>query len=126
MAMPRPRSFDALPENVDRFAPRQRVGAACDRLLSRSEHPGMPVLDEFGDTALMVGVVVRDQDGFEAQLQRFQPRHDRCGVARIDHGRPSVADQQPDVIVLECGNEQNFEHAGTIEPRSTDVNSRSR
>ena len=103
--------------------PLRGVGAACDRLSSRSEDPGLPARDKFFDTTLMVVMMVGDQDGLELQMQRLEPGDYRRGVARIDHGSSSVTDQQPDVVVLERGNGQDFEHAGTIERRPPDVNS---
>lgn len=104
------KNFEFLLEDDDALAAQKRLGAACDRLAGRSEDGGLPAVGEGDDPALMVTMVMGHQNGIEGEPPGGQGRVDRGGVPRIDHRRMPSTDQQPDVVVLEGGNERYFEH----------------
>ena len=89
-------------------------------------HLDWPARFQFGDATLVIGMMMRDQDALQRQIVGFQTGDDRGGIAGIDNEGTLAAGQQPDVIVLERGNERNFEHTGTIERNAPNVNSRAR
>ena len=56
-------------------------------LKCRAPDLGVSVLSKWQNPADMVGVVVGDQNVTEDPARMLdQPVHNRCGVARIDHG----------------------------------------
>src|SRR3546814_13495841 len=57
--------------------------------------------NEAFDAALVVGMVVRDEDRGEVQAVLGERRLDRRRVARVHHRRTAVAAEQPDVVVAE-------------------------
>lgn len=62
----RNRHYDnALAEYINAFATAQRVGSACDRLPGRGKNLYWIARFQFGYAALMVSMVMRDQDAFE-------------------------------------------------------------
>ena len=102
----RNRHYDnALAEYINAFATAQRASNACDRLPGRGKNLHWIARFQFGYAALVVSMVMRDQDAFEPQTVGFQPgQHGRC-IARVDDESAVALRQQPDVIVFECRNE---------------------
>ena len=116
--------FNLLAEYLNLLATRKWTRAACDRLISRCIDLGVPASCQLGDAPLVIGMVMRDEDALERQIFSLQTRDYGCRIARVDDEGTLAPGQQPDVIVLERGNERNFKHAGTIERNAPDVNSR--
>ena len=104
---------------VNDLSTSQGVRHPCDRLALRAidGNSASAARQQFGNAALMVSVFVRDQDGGQMQAFAVEKSLDLLGLSRIDHnGKPAFA-QQPDVVILERRNRNNFEHGGILEER---------
>jgi len=99
---------DFLTKHIDAFTTTQGTRAACDRLVARRINLGLPARFQFGDAPLMIGVVMGNQDAFQHQPASLQPCLHRRSITGVDDEGTLAPGQQPDVIILERGNERNF------------------
>ena len=77
-----------LPKQCDPLTASQRVGTACDRLDFGRKDLRCVACDQFGDTALMIGMMVRDQDRFQDKLLGLEACQDGMCIAGIDNHGP--------------------------------------
>ena len=117
-------NINRLTQNLDALTATQGVGTACDRLAGGCENHWLPAVNQCCNTTLMVSVVMGNQYAFQRQAFCFESGQNGCCVTRIDHSSTLAVGQQPDVVILECGNERNREHTGTIESARPDVKCR--
>jgi hypothetical protein len=68
------------------------------------------MLEQGGDAAHMILVVVSQQDGIELQVQGSQPIQHGARIARVDHQAVIFVSDQPDVIVGKGRNCDNGIH----------------
>ena len=66
---------------------------------------------QFGDTAYMVGMVMRQQDGPQLELPGRQGMFDNRGFTGINNdGHSVVIMDQPDVVIGECRQRYQVHH----------------
>ena len=99
----------------DRLAPAQGLSEGCDRLRHRTKDLSRIVFQQTRHTALMIGMMVRDQDGRQRQPLALKKFKNGSRVARIDHNRGSALAQQPDVVILERWNPDDVKHGLIVE-----------
>jgi len=51
----------------------------------------------------VIGVMVGNQDGVQAQRMFVESGAYRGGIARIDHQRPVTCGGEPKIVVAKCG-----------------------
>lgn len=66
-------------------------------MLEKRQHP-----------AHVVGVVMGDEDGSQAQPLVGQVTKDRSGIARINHDSVGPDAQQPDIVIAKRGKRDNL------------------
>lgn len=78
-------NLEPLTEHLDHLTARQGVGAACDRLFGRSiDDSRRPAFKQGRDTALMVGMMMSDQNTVQLQSFGLESGDDRYSIAGID------------------------------------------
>ncbi len=95
---------------LDRLTTAQRPVDAADRFCCRPEYLGTMVCQQLGNAALVVGMVVRDEDAGESQPLALEDLEHRACVAWIDHRCRSAFAQQPDVVILEGWDTDDVKH----------------
>ena len=88
-------------------------------------HGGSGLADKRGDAALVIVVMVRDQDRPQAPAALLQgAAHRRC-IARIDrHGVARRVGGEPQVVVVEGRNRQQVEHGSRADGGARDYTQR--
>ena len=89
--------------NFHRLALAQPMGEAGDVLGGRSVHGNVVVGAQCRHAAGVVGVMVRDEDGGQAQAAGDERRAHRGGLGRVDHHGVAAIVQQPDIVIAQSG-----------------------
>ena len=76
---------------------------------SRRKNRNGVLLQQRIHAANMIGMMVRDQNGFEPKRSLLERSDHRRRIARVDHDGVLVAFQEPDIIIRKSGNGQNFQ-----------------
>jgi SAM-dependent methyltransferase len=102
--------FDIQRIKANRFTPAQRLREACDRLRRRAEHLARVLRKQTRDTALMIGMVVRDQDGGQRQAFALKHLEHRACITGVDNHRCGAIAQQPNIVILEGRDSDYVKH----------------
>ena len=95
---------------TNRFTTAQRLRKACDRLRRRAEHLARAMRKQARDTALMIGMVMRDQDGGQRQAFALKHVEHRARIAGVDNHCGCAIAQQPDIVILEGWDSDYVKH----------------
>jgi hypothetical protein len=87
--------------DADAVALGNGLGEGRDRLVARPEHRHALALDQLGDAAGVVGMVVRGEDRAQTKLLAREIIEHRPRVARVDDRGVARITQRPNIVVLE-------------------------
>jgi hypothetical protein len=107
------RKFQAAGVEFDFIALAQPRRFAGQALAARPEQRHASVLQQAGDAADVIGVVMSEQDAREREVFLSEGTFDRCGVAGIDGNDLAGITRrmdQPDVVVGKCPYWRDLQH----------------
>ena len=108
------RELDAERREAHLVAAADRMRESGDRLVARPIDGNAVALQQLGDAADVVGVVVGGEDRGELELLAREIVEHRLRLAGIDHRGMARVAQRPDIVVLERFDWNDLEHGPAV------------